>query len=117
LEPYLAEDRRPTFPQVPILCPPAHQQRHRPRLVAQHASEVMCRERIDDIPPGTRDNHLLVQRYRRHRLTICMATLIGQRDGRVSLLTVLGAAPDLERDGAQLVAVEAISREHVAPHA
>jgi len=60
--PELAEDRRAPLPEVAAPGPREHLPAHRPRFLAEELAEEVGSDRVDDVPPGPRDDHLLPDR-------------------------------------------------------
>ena len=92
LELQLADDRNPALPEVGIGAPRPHE---RPQLLWMSLQQVANhhRELIDVVPPRAGDDHLFEHRHQPRPDAVAMTLHRQEKDGRVALFAVAGAAP------------------------
>jgi hypothetical protein len=89
----LADDRGTTQPQVGVTRPGGDHRRRPGSMVDQHRADEVLSRLVDDVPPGTRDDHVPVQGKCVGVLPHPRRPVPGDGDRGVPLLAVGGAVP------------------------
>src|SRR5439155_772194 len=103
LEAELADDRNAPLPHVHVGAPGAHAWADLLRMFAQQVPR-QPRNLIYVVPPGACHDHLFQHRHRVGGQAIAVPFRPGKHQGRIALLAVSGASPQLEDGLSPLVA-------------